>query len=63
MNYVDRNKLDVEMVKRGISKKQLANELSISYPALYKKLAYKKDFSETQICVLKSIFGDNIFSC
>jgi len=63
MNYIDRNKLNIEMLKRGMSKKQLANELCISYQGLYKKLAYNNDFSETQICVLKSIFGEDIFSC
>lgn len=63
MKYIDRNKLNIELVKRGISKKQLANDMCITYSALYNKLVYMRDFSETEICILKKMFGDEIFSC
>jgi len=63
MNYIDRNKLKIEMLKRGMSKKQLANDMCITYSSLYNKLAKNRDFSETEICILKSMFGEDIFSC
>lgn len=63
MNYVDRDKVKIEMVKRGISKKQLANDMCITYSALYNKLVRMRDFSETEICMLKKLFGRDIFSC
>lgn len=63
MEFIDRKKLTVEMVKRGVSKKQLANDLCISYQALYNKMAHLTYFSEPEICLLKKKFGKDIFSC
>ena len=63
MEFIDRDKLKIEMIKHGVSLKQLANDMCISYQALYNKMTRATNFSEPEICILKTKFGSGIFSC
>ena len=58
---VDRTKLRIEMIKRNMKSKQLAEKLGIDCSSLSLKLHGKRSFSETEISTLTSLFGKVIF--
>lgn len=61
MKFVNRIRLRAKMVEKGYTVVSLAKELDISRAALYNKLSGRVDFTEFEIVVLKSIFGNYIF--
>ena len=48
--------LEGEMIKRGLSKEQLALELSISYRSLFNKIKGKTSFTWDEACKIQSTF-------
>lgn len=58
---LDRQKLRVEMVKRNIKTKELAEKLGIAYTTLTLKLNNKRKFTEAEVSTLFNIFGKSIF--
>lgn len=59
---IDRKKLRGEMVKIGMNTQDLGDFLGVSRQAAYLKLEEKREFSETEVALLRSKFGNKIFS-
>lgn len=58
---VDRTKIKIEMIKRKIKSKDLANKLNLDKSTFSLKINGKRNFSENEIAILYSIFGTTIF--
>ena len=58
---LDRKKLKIEMIKKDIKSKKLAEKLGIDDSSFSLKLNNKRKFTESEISVLFSIFGNSIF--
>lgn len=58
---VNRNKLRGKIAEKGIKVNDLIAKMGISRTAYYSKINGKTDFTEKELCILKSIFGDVIF--
>jgi len=58
---LDRTKLRIEMIKRDIKSKELAEKLGIDNSSFSLKLNNKRKFTEAEISVLFNIFGKSIF--
>lgn len=58
---LDRKKLKIEMIKRDIKSKDLAEKLGIDDSSFSLKLNNKRKFTEAEISVLFNIFGKSIF--
>jgi len=61
MQFVNRTRLMAIMAAQGMKKKELAEELSITPQNLTLKIKGTRDFKESEISVLRGIFGVNIF--
>lgn len=61
MKFVDRTKLKIKLIESGMSIKDLADELCITYAGLYNKLSNNRDFNENEIFVLDKLFGKDVF--
>lgn len=61
MQFVNRSKLQGILAERHILKKDLADDLCITHTCLSLKLKGVRNFNETEIAVLASIFGSSIF--
>ena len=49
------------MVERGMSIKDLAEELCITYAGAYNKVRLNRDFKENEIFILFTLFGKDVF--
>ena len=49
------------MVENGLSIRDMAEELCITYAGAYNKIRKNRDFSEDEIYVLFSMFGKDVF--
>ena len=58
---LDRKKLKIEMIKKDIKSKDLAEKLVIDDSSFSLKLNNKRKFTESEISDLFSIFGNSIF--
>jgi len=58
---LDRTKLRIEMIKRDIKSKELAEKLGIDDSSFSLKLNNKRKFTEAEISILFNIFGKSIF--
>lgn len=61
MKVVNRKTLHIKLIEIGWKFKDLAQNLGISYPALWKKMKGATDFSENEIFYLVEKFGYEIF--
>lgn len=61
MKFVDRTKLQVALIESGMSIKDLAEELCISYGGAYHKIKGYREFTENEIFTLSSLFGTKVF--
>lgn len=61
MKLVDRTKLQSVMVERGLSIKDIAAEIGLTYSAAYAKIRQNRDFSENEICILLNTLNTNCF--
>ena len=61
MKFVDRTKLQCELVAHGLTIKDLGDELCLTYTGVYNKVKGFREFKENEIFVLYSLFGDSIF--
>ena len=58
---IDRLKLKGQIVEKQINQSELANKLGVSRETYYSKLNGKTEFKESEIVILKKVFGDYIF--
>ena len=58
---INRNKLRGQIVEKQINQSDLAKKLNMSRETYYKKLRGEVEYKESEIVVLKSIFGNYIF--
>lgn len=58
---INRNELKAQMVRKHITREELALNLGISKRSLSYKIFHNKDFKEEEICKLISLFGSTIF--
>lgn len=58
---VNRNKLRGQISEKGIKVNDLIKKLGISRTAYYNKINGKTNYTENEISILKSIFGEVIF--
>lgn len=61
MKFVDRTKLQCELISRGMTIKDLAEELCLTYTGVYNKIKGFREFKENEIFVLFSLFGESVF--
>lgn len=61
MKVVNRTKLQSLMVEQGLSIKDIAEELCITYQGAYNKIRKNRDFSENEIYSLYLLFGSALF--
>lgn len=58
---IDRDMLKSKMVLKHITTKELCELLKITDVSFYNKVNGKREFNESEICNLVSIFGNSIF--
>lgn len=58
---INRDELKAQMVRKHISRDELATTLCISLRSLDHKIVSNKDFKEKEICTLVGLFGTSIF--
>lgn len=58
---INRDELKAQMIRKHITREELAKTLCVSLRSLGSKITENKDFKENEICTLVSLFGTCIF--
>ena len=58
---INRDELKAQMIRKHITRDELSKRMSVSLRTLNDKIIGNRDFKESEICTLISLFGASIF--
>lgn len=61
MRLINRDELRAQMIRKHFSREELSKHLDISLRSLNDKILGNRDFKESEIYLLISLFGSSIF--
>ena len=58
---INRDELKAQMIRKHVTRDELSKRLCVSLRTLNDKIIGNRDFKESEICTLISLFGNSIF--
>lgn len=58
---INRDELKAQMIRKHVTRDELSKLLCVSLRTLNDKIIGNRDFKESEICALISLFGNSIF--
>ena len=58
---INRDELKAQMIRKHITRDDLSKRLNVSLRTLNDKIVGNRDFKESEVCILISLFGNSIF--